>query len=239
VYKRQDYNFPKLLQAIDNIAGEFWIRFATSHPKDLSDELIDVISKSKKVCHHFHIALQSGDDEILAKMNRKYTAEHYENIVKKIRLAMPDASITTDMIVGFPTETEEQFNHTDELVKRIGFDQIFISQYSPRPGTVSAKMNDDVSHEEKRRRENIINDSLKAGLAINNEKFIGQEFKVLVDEQDKKYAYGKTATFKTVRFKSNENIIGQFVIVKISSHQLFSFTGKLIDTTPASGHPSL
>ncbi len=226
-YTSGDYNFPKLLKTVNDITGDFWIRFTTSHPKDLSDELIDVIANSSKVCQHFHIALQSGDDEILRIMNRKYTAEHYLNIVHKIRTAMPSASITTDIIVGFPGETEEQFQHTNDLVREIGFSQIFISQYSPRFGTVSAKMTDDVSHQEKARRENIINETLKTGLAKTNDQFIGQEFNILIDEQDAKYAYGKTATFKLVRVATTENLIGQFIKVKILSHQLFSFTGAL------------
>lgn len=226
-YISDTVDFADLITMIDNLEGDFWIRFATSHPKDLSDKLITAIAESKKVCPHWHIALQSGDNEILAKMNRKYTAEHYLEIVKKIRQATPSASITTDVIVGFPSETEEQFQHTNELIKQIGFDQVFISQYSVRPGTASAKMIDDVSVEDKKQREQILDKTLKDSLTIKNKDLIGQEITILVDRQDEKYAYGRSADFKLVRFATQDNYLGQFITLIITGKEFFSFTGEI------------
>lgn len=226
-YISDTVDFADLIKMVDELEGDFWIRFATSHPKDLSDKLIKTVAESKKVCPHWHIALQSGDNEILAKMNRKYTAEHYLEIVNKIREATPKASITTDVIVGFPSETEEQFQHTNDLIKQIGFNQVFISQYSPRPNTASAKMPDDVSVEDKKRREQILDKTLKDSLNIKNKDLIGQEVVILVDKQDEKYAYGRSADFKLVRFAIQDNYLGQFVTLIITGKKFFSFTGEL------------
>jgi tRNA-2-methylthio-N6-dimethylallyladenosine synthase len=220
-------DFADLITMIDNLEGDFWIRFATSHPKDLNDKLITTVAGSKKVCPHWHIALQSGDDEILRVMNRKYTAKHYLDIVNKIRLATPQASITTDVIVGFPGETEAQFQHTNDLIKQISFDQVFISQYSPRPNTASAKMIDDVGVEDKKQREQILDKTLKDSLIIKNKDLIGQEITILVDRQDEKYAYGRSADFKLVRFATQDNYLGRFVTLIITGKKFFSFTGEI------------
>lgn len=220
-------DFPALLKMIDELPGDFWIRFATSHPKDLSDKLIATVAESQKICPHWHIALQSGDDQILAKMNRNYTAKHYLDIINKIRQAIPKAAITTDIIVGFPGETEEQFQHTNDLIKQIGFDQIFISQYSMRPGTASAKLADNVSAEDKKRREQVLDKTLKAGLAVRNKDLLGQEAVILVEKQDGQYAYGRSADFKMIRFATQADYLGQFVSVVISGQKFFSFTGQL------------
>jgi tRNA-2-methylthio-N6-dimethylallyladenosine synthase len=226
-YASGQVDFADLLKMVDDLPGDFWIRFATSHPKDLSVKLIATVAESKKVCPHFHIALQSGSDAILKTMNRQYTAEHFLNLVKKIRLSIPEASITTDVIVGFPSETEEQFQRTNDLIKQIGFDQVFISRYSPRPGTASAKMADDVSAEDKKQREQILDKTLKDGLSLKNKDIIGQEAVILVDKQDEKYAYGRSADFKLIRFATQDNYLGQFVTLIISGQKFFSFTGQL------------
>jgi len=153
--------FPKLLKILNNIPGHFQIHFLTNHPKDISDELIETVAQSEKVVKEIHLPVQSGDDEILKKMNRGYTAKDYKNLVKKIRQKIPGVKISTDVIVGFPGETEKQFQKTVKLFQEIKFDQAYIARYSPRLGTVAAKLKDDVSSQEKKKREKILEGFLK------------------------------------------------------------------------------
>ncbi|MHB8904353.1 MAG: tRNA (N6-isopentenyl adenosine(37)-C2)-methylthiotransferase MiaB, partial [Patescibacteria group bacterium] len=155
-YHDEKYDFPKLLKQLIKIKGKFWLRFSSSHPKDMSDELIKILGESDKICHHLHLAVQSGDDKILEKMNRKYSVKHYENLIKKVRAAKPGIAITTDVIVGFPGETKAQFLNTVKLFERLKLTMAYISKYSPRPGTVSSKMKDNVSPAEKKRREKVL-----------------------------------------------------------------------------------
>jgi len=154
-------NFPNLLKTLDDIPGSFRIKFLTSHPKDMSDELIKIISQSKKIPKEIHLPVQSGDDQILKKMNRGYTINHYKKLIKKIRQQIPQTKISTDIIVGFPGETKKQFQKTVNLVKEIGFKQAYVSAYSPRPGTTAAKLRDNVPSNEKKRRKRIILDLVK------------------------------------------------------------------------------
>ena len=149
-------NFPKLLQMVNDIPGNFSIRFISPNPKNFSDELIDVMAKSKKVAKFLNLPVQSGDDKILKKMNRPYTVLQYKNLVKKIRKKIPNINISTDVIVGFPGETKKQFENTKKLVEDINFDLAYISKYSPRPGTVASRLKDNVSVREKKRREKIL-----------------------------------------------------------------------------------
>ncbi|MFH0956029.1 MAG: MiaB/RimO family radical SAM methylthiotransferase [Candidatus Falkowbacteria bacterium] len=156
-YKSGKIDFADLLKAVNNLKGDFFIRFMTSHPKDMSDKLIRTIAECKKVCRHIHLPVQAGDDEILRKMNRQYSVKHYVGLIKKIRQALPDASITTDIIVGFPGETKKQFNNTVQLFKEIKFDMAYIARYSPRPGTAAFKLADDVASAEKKKRWQALN----------------------------------------------------------------------------------
>lgn len=148
--------FPLLLKAINEIPGNFKIRFLTSHPKDMSDELIKTIAKCEKVSKEIHLPLQSGDNAILKKMNRKYTIGHYKKLIKKIRKQIPDAKISTDIIVGFPSETKKQFENTAKAMAEIGFSKAYIACYSPRPGTAAAKLKDSASRQEKKERRRIL-----------------------------------------------------------------------------------
>lgn len=232
-YHDNKYDFPKLLAEVANIPGNFWLRFSSSHPKDMSDALIKVIGSSEKICAHLHLAVQSGDDEILKAMNRKYTAKHYEKLIAKVRKAKPGIAITTDVIVGFPGETKKQFENTAKLFRNVKYDLAYIAQYSPRPGTVSAKMNDNVSKEEKKRREEVINDILKKTALEHNKKYIGQEITVLLEGINKrgKY-YGKTSTYQTVlirtKKKATQKLIGTFAQVKIAEILPFALEGDLV-----------
>ncbi len=231
-YHDKKYNFPQLLSAVAKIPGDFWVRFSSSHPKDMSAELIKAIGASDKICAHLHLAVQSGDDKILEAMNRKYTAKHYEGLIKKARAAKPGIAITTDVIVGFPGETKKQFENTAKLFRRVKFDLAYIAQYSPRPGTVSSRMKDNISQEEKKRREEVLNDILKKTALDNNKKYLGKSIKVLVEGINKrgKY-YGKTSTYQTVLIrtaaKAKQKLIGQFVLVKISAILPFALEGDL------------
>jgi tRNA-2-methylthio-N6-dimethylallyladenosine synthase len=155
--KNKHIGFPELLRLINNILGDFTIKFLTSHPKDMSDELINAIAECKKISREIHLPIQSGDNTILKKMNRNYTTEHYKKLIKKIRGKIPSAIISTDVIVGFPGETEKQFENTLKLCREIKFAKAYIAQYSPRIGTAAYKLKDSVSKQEKKHRWQIIN----------------------------------------------------------------------------------
>lgn len=153
--------FPQLLRKINKIPGKFWIRFTSSHPKDFSDDLIKAMTECQKVAKYLNLPVQSGDDKILKAMNRPYTVKQYKNLVKKIRDKIPNINLSTDVIVGFPGETKRQFENTAKLFKEIKYDMAYIAKYSPRPGTAAAKLKDNVSPKEKKRRERVLRDTLK------------------------------------------------------------------------------
>jgi len=157
----EQVNFPILLQLICNIPGNFTIKFLTSHPKDMSDELIEKISENKKISKEIHLPIQSGDNEILKKMNRGYTVQDYKKLIKKIKKKIPQAKISTDIIVGFPDETEKQFQNTVNLVKEMNFIQVYVSAYSPRVGTTATKFKDNIPSNEKKKRKRIIFEMFK------------------------------------------------------------------------------
>ena len=154
-------NFPKLFKMIEDIPGNFQIYFISPNPKDFSDELINVITNSKKFAKHLNLPVQSGDNKILKRMNRPYTVKQYKDLVKKIRKKIPDIFLSTDAIVGFPGETEKQFQNSIKLFKEIKFNMAYIAKYSPRPGTAAFQMKDDVPIKEKKKREKILRKFLK------------------------------------------------------------------------------
>lgn len=232
-----EINFPKLLRMVNNIPGNFWLRFSTSHPKDMSDELIDVIAESKKVCRHIHLPVQSGNNQILERMNRKYTREHYLGLIKRIKKKIvptgsewePRLSLTTDIIVGFPGETEEQFQDTAALCEEVGFDMAYIGQYSPRFGTPASKMEDNISRDEKRRREEELMKIIRKASLENNKTYIGHVVEILIDQKKGEYYYGKTTTGKKVRVKSEQDLIGQIVKVRIDAVVNFGMEGEIVE----------
>jgi tRNA-2-methylthio-N6-dimethylallyladenosine synthase len=221
----RDINFAKLLRMVNDIPGDFWIRFTSPHPKNFSDELIETMAKCQKVTPYLNLPVQSGDDEILKKMNRPYTVLQYKNLVKKIRAAFKkyrkglekEIAISTDVIVGFPGETEKQFQNTVKLFKEIKFDMAYIAQYSPRPGTAAEKMGDNVPKKEKERRWKILTEILKKTALEKNKKFVGKEVEVLPEEFKNGFLIGKTCHYKTTKFEGNKNLIGNFVKVKIEN----------------------
>lgn len=225
-------DFADLVKLVDQIEGDWWLRFSTSHPKDMSEKLIKTIADGRHTCQYFHFAAQSGDDHILELMNRRYTAKHYLDLVNKIRHYSPEAMISTDIIVGFPGENETQFDNSKKLMEAAKFDMVYISQYSPRPGTVSAHMEDNVPKEIKRQREIELNDILRKTALANNQKYLNLTIKVLVDEVKETKdglleANGKSADFKSVKFiVADKNLIGQFVLVKITKVREFAIYGE-------------
>jgi len=154
--KQKEINFAQLLKMINSLPGDFKIRFLTNHPKDMTDELIETIAQCEKIEKYIHLPAQAGDDEILRKMNRGYTIKDYKKLIEKIRKKIPQAEISSDFIVGFPGETEKQFQKTVDLVKEIKFNQIYVACYSPRPGTAAFRLKDDIPLTEKKKRQQIL-----------------------------------------------------------------------------------
>lgn len=211
-------DFPALLERINGIEGDFWIRFLTSHPKDMTEKLIQTVKNCQKCTNYIHLALQSGDDDILAKMNRRYTREHFLSLVKMIRENIPDVMLTTDIIVGFPGETKEQFQRTAETMEIARFDIAYINKYSPRAGTISATMPDDVDWQEKKNREKKLNDILRKTALENNEKYTDKIVEVLIDKEDEKHYFGRTRSFKDIRIgkeSGHPSLLGQFAKAKV------------------------
>ncbi len=236
ITNRNFMNFADLLRLVNDIEGDFWIRFATSHPKDMSDELIQAIADCDKICEYIHLPAQAGDNEVLKNMNRKYTIEHYKKLIDRIRDTILGVAVSTDIIVGFPGETKEQFQNTVKLFEEIKYDLAYIAQYSPRYGTKAAKMDDDVPQEEKKRREVILTEILKKTALNNNKKYIGKEVEVLIDSKSRDgFWQGKTRTYKNVRIldsskqiTDNRNLLGQFIKVKIISADVFGLEGEIL-----------
>ena len=215
-YQDSDINFPKLLRMVNDIEGNFWIRFTSSHPKDFSDELIDIMANCEKVTEYLNLPVQSGDNKILKKMNRPYTIEKYKEIIKKIRERIPNITLSTDVIVSFPGETKKQFENTAKLFKEIKFDMAYIAKYSPRFQTLAAKLKNDTSYQEKKRRWKILTEILKETALEKNKKYIGKEVEVLVNNKKGNFYFGKTRNYKTVKIQTTaSNLVGQFIKVKI------------------------
>ena len=202
----------------------------TSHPKDLSDELIEVMAHSKKICKHLHLPVQSGSSRILKLMNRKYTKEHYLTLVDKIRTAVPDIAITTDIIVGFPGETEEDFQETLDVVRKAKYDSAFTFIYSKRSGTPAAKMPDQVSeevvHERFDRLLKVVNETAReqnGKLAGNTELVLVEE----IDEKDASMVTGRLSNNSVVHFKGDTSLIGKIVPVVLEESKGFYYLGRL------------
>ncbi len=221
--------FPKLLKMVCGISGIERIRFMTSHPKDLSDELIDVMASEEKICKHIHLPVQAGSSRILEKMNRRYTKEHYLELVDKIRSAIPDISITTDIMVGFPGETEEDFEETMDLVERVRYDQAFTFIYSKRTGTPAASMENQVDADVVKKRFNRLLERVNIIAGEQLGRYEGQIKDVLVEDinaQDDTFVTGRTGENVTVHFKGSKTLIGQTVKVNLKECKGFYFIGE-------------
>ena len=210
-------NFARLLKELDNLEGNFRIRFTSSYPTDITDEVIDVVKNSKKICECFHIPMQSGNDRILKAMNRRYSVSEYKNIVQKIRNNIKDVTITSDFIVGFPSETEEEFYDTIKAIDELELDYSNTASYSPRPITKAGKMESQfIDEDEKKRRLQILNEKVKNASLKSNEKYIGKTLEVLIDGINKGVYQGRTRNNKVVHIlDDNKYNIGDFVFVTI------------------------
>jgi len=226
-------NFAALIRALDEVEGLERIRFMTSHPKDLSDELIACFADCKKLCHNIHLPVQSGSDEVLRRMNRHYNRQRYMEIVEKLRATCPDLSISTDIIVGFPGETEEDFLDTLSLVREVEYDSAFTFIYSPRVGTPAAKYDNQIPENIKHERFDRLVEEVNRCSAKKNSEYLGKIVTVMVDGPSKNDAgawSGRTDTFKLVNFTSEEPLTeGQMVSVRITETKTFSLDGKKVD----------
>ena len=224
-------SFAKLLEEVEKIEGLERIRFMTSHPKDLSDELIEVMAKSKKICQHLHLPLQSGSSRILKIMNRKYTKEHYLELVEKLRKAMPDISLTTDIIVGFPGETEEDFQETLDVVRKVRYDSAFTFIYSKRTGTPAAVMENQVPEDVVKDRFHRLLKEVQEIAKETSSRYAGQVVEVLAEEknhQEEGYLTGRLSNNLLVHFKGDENLIGKLVSVHLTESRGFYYMGELV-----------
>lgn len=223
--------FPKLLRKLNKIEGDFIIRFMSSHPKDASKELIDTIFECDKIAKHLHLPLQSGSSDVLNRMNRRYTAEKYLETVNYIRNKDSEFSLTTDLIVGFPNESEEDFNATLDIIKQVKYDNIYSFIYSKRSGTKAAEMPDFVSDEVKGQRMRELLEIQREISSENYRRFIGKKMRVLVDDVSKKregYVSGKSNEFIIVEFEGRKSLIGQFVDVEITDSMNWAVIGRIV-----------
>ncbi|MCA2721985.1 MAG: tRNA (N6-isopentenyl adenosine(37)-C2)-methylthiotransferase MiaB [Microcystis sp. M048S1] len=226
---RHLHNFTDLLYYVHDVAGIERLRFATSHPRYFTERLIKACQELPKVCEHFHIPFQSGDNDILKAMKRGYTQEKYRQIIANIRDLMPDAAISADAIVGFPGETEAQFENTLKLVDEIGFDQLNTAAYSPRPGTPAAIWDDQLSEQVKSDRLQRLNHLVATKAAERSQRYLGRIEEILVEDvnpKDASQVMGRTRGNRLTFFTGNiEELRGKFVKVKITEVRPFSLTG--------------
>jgi len=224
--------FSELLYELNKIDGIERIRFMTSHPKDLTDDLIKAIKECDKVCNHVHLPVQAGSNDVLKRMNRKYTKEHYLGLVEKLKKEVPDIAITTDIIVGFPGETEEDFQETIDIVKKVQYDSAFTFLYSVREGTIAAEMDDQVPDEVKHDRFNRLLDVLYPIVLERNSQCVDKVYSVLVESVSKtseNFLTGRTEHFRLVHFKGREDLVGETVNVKITNVKTFHMEGEIVD----------
>lgn len=232
-YSSDGMDFPALLRLVCKEVPELKrLRFMTSHPKDLSDGLILAMAELYQLCKHIHLPLQSGSSRILKAMNRKYTAEAYLELVNKLRASVPNVEITTDIIVGFPGETDEDFEATCEMVRRVGYSNAYTFAYSPRGGTIAARMEDQIPEDVKKLRLNKLNSVLLETIPSNNEKYMGFEGEILIEGVDRRgepLLFGKLSNFKMVYVSGDESLVGSFVPVKVDGCRFNSLYGHIIE----------
>ncbi len=235
-------SFAELLKEVEKIEGLRRIRFMTSHPKDLSDELIEVMQRSTKICRHLHLPLQAGSDRILEAMNRRYTKAQYLALADKIKHAIPDIAITTDLIVGFPGETPEDVEETIDVVRKVQFDNAFTFIYSPRTGTPAAAMEnqvpEDILHEGFDKLLAAVQETAKARAALLQ----GRVMEALVEEvndQDPAFVTGRLGNNMLVHFKADRRLIGKYVMVVLDTCHGFYYTGRMVDWMGQTKHTRL
>ena len=223
-------SFATLLRAINKIEGIERIRFVSPHPKDFTDDVIEAIRDCDKVCKLIHLPLQSGNTKVLKEMNRRYTKEQYLNLVDKMKAQIPDLTISTDIIVGFPGETEEEFEDTLDVVRKVKFEQVYMFIYSRRVGTPADKMENQIPEEIKHKRFDRLKDLVESQIEENNQKYIGTIQKVLVEgisKNNENMLTGRTNSNKVVIFEGDKNLINQIIELKIVSEHMWYLKGKI------------
>ena len=226
-----DMDFADLVAMINDLEGDFVLRFMTSHPKDASKKLFDTMARCDKVAKVFHLPFQAGNDRVLKVMNRRYTAASYLELVDYARSVMPDIVLTSDVIVGFPGETDEEFEDTLKLVERVGFDALFTFIYSARVGTPAAKMEQNATREEIQKRFDRLVELQNNISAQRHESYVGKTYRVLADGHSDDIRFpltGRTDGNRLVRFVGDDSVIGNFVNVKITGHNTWSLTGEIV-----------
>ena len=239
--KGQNWHFSRLLRAVNKIPGKFWIRFISSHPKDISEEFISVLANCQKVSPNLHLPVQSGSNRILKLMNRHYTQADYLNLISKVRQVYPQAVFSTDIIVGFPGETERDFKDSLEVVRKVGFEMLFSLKYSPRPETAAFKLRDSVSAETKIFRQRALDVAWKKIALAKNQRFIGKTITILVDRiKTKPVPSGQTTTYALCKSFENKDvqaklgaypqkdIVGKWAEVKIKDVSALALQGELV-----------
>lgn len=223
-------SFAKLLRKVNEIPGIERIRFISPHPKDFTDDVIEAIRDCDKVCKIIHLPLQSGSSKVLKDMNRKYTKEQYLQLVDKMKNKIPNVAFSTDIIVGFPGETEEDFEDTLDVVEKVCFEQVFMFIYSRRVGTPADKMENQVPEKIKHERFNRLKEWVESQIELNNKKFVGTKQKVLVEGKSKtneNMLTGRTDTNKVVNFEGPDELIGKMVDLKIASEHMWYLKGEI------------
>ena len=224
------HSFATLLEAINKIDGIERIRFVSPHPKDFTDDVIEAIAKCDKVCKLIHLPLQSGNTRVLKVMNRKYTKEQFLDLVDKMKEKIPNLTLSTDIIVGFPGETEEEFEDTLDVVRKVNFEQVYMFIYSRRVGTPGDRMENQIPEEIKHERFNRLKDLVEGGIEENNKKYIGTYQKVLVEgesKNNKDMLTGRTDSNKVVVFEGSKDLINKIVDLKILSEHMWYLKGKI------------
>ena len=227
-----DYDFADLLAAINAIPGDYWLRFMSSQPKDATNKLFDTMARCEHVAKQLHLPVQSGCDRVLKAMNRPYTRAKYEEMIAYARSVMPSMVLTSDVIIGFPGETEDEAMQTVDLVEKTQFDALFTFIFSPRPGTPAAKMDDPVSREEKQVWFEKLVDAQNAISAKKHASYIGRTVKVLVDGESDDAEFplaARTEGNRLVRMKGDKALIGTFAKAKITDSNTWALYGEAVE----------
>lgn len=227
-YSGGGMRFPELLDRVASVDGNFRVAFMTSHPKDFSEDLVAVMKKHKNICRRLHLPAQSGSDRILSLMNRRYTREKYLSEIALLKREIPDCEVTTDLIVGFPTETEEEFEETLTLVKEAGFSSAFTFVYSPRTGTKAAAMDGQIGEEVSKKRIMRLVECVNSQTREKSAKCVGEEVEILVEDYDEKKGYylGRDTCGRMGYFRSDRDRVGEFVKLKITKASGVSLFGE-------------
>lgn len=223
-------SFATLLRAINKIDGIERIRFVSPHPKDFTDDVIEAIRDCEKVCKLVHLPLQSGSSEVLKVMNRKYTKDQYLNLVEKMKKEIPNLTLSTDIIVGFPGETEENFEDTLDVVSKVNFEQVYMFIYSRRVGTPGDKMENQVPENIKHKRFDKLKQLVESQIAERNKEYVGTVQKILIEGRSKtnnNMLTGRTDSNKVVILEGNDNLIGKMVEIKVISEHMWYLKGEI------------